>query len=296
MHRAKDAGGNQTMFFEEEMAKSAHQRFTIESELRQAVRSNELRLYLQPQVDSLGEIVSAEALIRWEHPERGLLPPGTFINIAEESDLIVDIGAWVLVEVCTLIARETMAGFPIRLSANISPRQFRRAGFVKYLKELLSTTGADPSQLILEITEGLFVNDIDDVIKKMNELTAIGIHFSIDDFGTGYSSLAYLKRMPIHELKIDKSFIQDAPSDPNDAALVETILSVANHLHLQVVAEGVETQAQADFLNFRAHILHQGYLYGKPVPAKQLISEWKMRGAFGMHTPTSGLPSHLSSN
>jgi EAL domain-containing protein (putative c-di-GMP-specific phosphodiesterase class I) len=176
------------------------------------------------------------------------------------------------------MARETMAGNPLRLSANISPRQFRQRGFVPWVKDLLAATGADPTHLTLEITEGLAIDNIDAIIAKMSELTALGIHFSVDDFGTGYSSLAYIKRMPIHELKIDKSFVQDAPIDPNDAALVETILSVASHMHLQVVAEGVETQAQADFLNARAGtqaLIHQGYLYGKPAPAEDWIARWR---------------------
>jgi diguanylate cyclase (GGDEF)-like protein/PAS domain S-box-containing protein len=278
LHRAKGAGGNQTAFFENDMGIAARQRYTIERELRHAIPAGELRLYLQPQVNAAGRPVGAEALVRWQHPERGLLPPGVFIGVAEESDLIVDLGAWVLSEVCHLMARETMTGNPLRLSANISPRQFRQRGFVPWIKDLLAATGADPTHLTLEITEGLAIDNIDAIVAKMSELTALGIHFSVDDFGTGYSSLAYLKRMPIHELKIDKSFVQDAPSDPNDAALVETILSVARHMRLQVVAEGVETEQQAEFLNIRAGergLIHQGYLYGKPAPAEDWIVRWR---------------------
>jgi diguanylate cyclase (GGDEF)-like protein len=278
LHRAKNAGGNQTAFFENDMGVAARQRFTIERELRRAIPAGELRLYLQPQVDAAGQLVGAETLVRWQHPERGLLPPGVFISVAEESDLIVDLGGWVLSETCQLMARETMAGNPLRLSVNISPRQFRQPGFVPWVRDLLAATGADPTHLTLEVTEGLVIDSIDAVVAKMNELTVLGIHFSVDDFGTGYSSLAYIKRMPIHELKIDKSFVQDAPVDPNDAALVETILSVARHMHLQVVAEGVETLAQAEFLNARAGtlgIIHQGYLYGKPGPAGDWIARWR---------------------
>ena len=275
LHRAKDAGGNQTAFFESDMGIAARQRYTIERELRRGIPAGELRLFLQPQVDADGRLAGAEALVRWQHPERGLLPPGVFIGVAEESDLIVDLGTWVLSESCHLMARETMAGNPLRLSVNISPRQFRQRGFVPWISDLLAATGADPTHLTLEVTEGLVIDDIDAVVTKMNELVALGIHFSVDDFGTGYSSLAYLKRMPIHELKIDKSFVQDAPLDPNDAALVETILSVARHMHLQVVAEGVETTAQADFLNKLARVIHQGYLYGKPEPAETWIARWR---------------------
>jgi diguanylate cyclase (GGDEF)-like protein len=275
LHRAKDAGGNQSAFFESDMGVAARQRYTIERELRRAIPADELRLYLQPQVDADGALTGAEALVRWQHPERGLLPPGVFIPVAEESDLIVDLGAWVLSETCRLMARETVAGNPLRVSVNLSPRQFRQPGFVPWIKDLLAATGADPTHLTLEVTEGLVIDNVDAVVAKMGELAALGIHFSVDDFGTGYSSLSYLKRMPIHELKIDKSFVQDAPVDPNDAALVETILSVARHMHLQVVAEGVETVAQAEFLNARAQVIHQGYLYGKPEPAETWIARWR---------------------
>jgi diguanylate cyclase (GGDEF)-like protein/PAS domain S-box-containing protein len=280
LHRAKDNGGNQTAFFDSDMGTTARQRYVIEGELRRAIRNEELRLYLQPQMAASGDVVGAEALVRWQHPERGLLPPGTFISIAEESDLIVDVGAWVLSEACRLMAQETMAGNPLRLSVNLSPRQFRQMGFVPWIKDLLSATGADPTHLTLEVTEGLVIDDIDAVVAKMGELTAIGIHFSVDDFGTGYSSLAYLKRMPIHELKIDKSFVQDVTIDPNDAALVETILSVARHMHLQVVAEGVETAAQAEFINARAGetgAIHQGYFFGKPEPAEAWLARWRQK-------------------
>jgi diguanylate cyclase (GGDEF)-like protein/PAS domain S-box-containing protein len=275
LHRAKDGGGNQSSFFDDAMGIAARQRYTVERELRHAIPAGELRLYLQPQVDAAGTPLGAEALVRWQHPQRGLMPPGTFIGIAEESDLIVDLGAWVLSEVCQLMATETMAGNPIKVAVNISPRQFRQPGFVAWLKDLITATGADPTQLTLEVTEGLVIDSIETVVARMSELTALGIHFSIDDFGTGYSSLAYLKRLPIHELKIDKSFVQDAPIDPNDAALVETILSVARHLHLQVVAEGVETAAQATFLDKQGDIIRQGYLYGKPEPAEYWVRRWR---------------------
>jgi diguanylate cyclase (GGDEF)-like protein len=275
LHRAKAAGGNQTAFFETSMGESAEQRFRVERELRGAIPAGELRLYLQPQVDQAETLVGAEVLVRWQHPERGLVPPGVFIPVAEESDLIVDLGTWVLMEACTLMAREDMAGHPLRLSVNISPRHFRKKEFVPWVRDLLSATGADPSHLTLEITEGLVLGDLNEVVAKMGELTALGIHFSVDDFGTGYSSLAYLKRLPIDELKIDKTFVQDAPTDPDDAALVETILSVAKHMHLKVVAEGVETEAQAAFLNARANVIHQGYLYGRPEPAETWIARWR---------------------
>ena len=274
LHRAKEAGGNRSTFFETDMSDSAEQRFQIERELRSAVSGNELRLYIQPQVNAQGEMLGAEALVRWLHPERGMIPPGVFIPIAEESDLILDVGGWVLAETLKLMARGDMGGTPFRLSVNLSPRQFRQPGFVAWLKNLLATTGADPNHLTLEVTEGLVIDNIHEVIARMSEIAELGVHFSIDDFGTGYSSLSYLKRLPVHELKIDRSFIQDAPHDESDAALVETILAVAHHMHLRVVAEGVETREQAEFLNRRADVLHQGYLYAKPMPASEWYERW----------------------
>lgn len=173
----------------------------------------------------------------------------------------------------------------MRVAVNISPRHFQKEDFVAQVKWLLAATGADPAHLVLEVTEGLVIDDFADVVTKMMELTMLGIHFSMDDFGTGYSSLSYLKRLPIHELKIDKSFIQDAPTDPNDAALVEAILAVAKHLHLQVVAEGVETQAQADFLNARGTVTHQGYLYGRPEPAGSWLQRLRQAEAASTGKP-----------
>ncbi|PLY12421.1 MAG: GGDEF domain-containing protein [Sedimenticola sp.] len=274
LHRAKDNGGNQSSFFESEMGEKAEQQFRIERELRIAIETGELRLYLQSQVNGDGQITGAEALVRWEHPERGLLPPGVFIPVAEKSDLIIDLDSWVLIETCELMARENMAGHPLRVSVNLSPRHFRQPGFVPWIRDLLTTTGVDPTRLTLEVTEGLFITDINDTIIKMSELCETGIHFSLDDFGTGYSSLSYLKRLPIQELKIDRVFVQDAPTDPDDAALVETILAVAENMHLRVVAEGVETPEQAAFFNNRESMLYQGYLYGKPTPAETWVQHW----------------------
>lgn len=277
MRQAKADGGGRTAFFETAMGEAVKDRYRMERELRQAIEENQLRLYLQSQVDENGRVIGAESLVRWQHPQRGLILPAAFIPLAEASDLIVAIDRWMMAEVCRLLARLDMEGRSIRVAVNISPRHFQKADFVEEIKRLLSASGADPSHLVLEVTENLMLGDIPDIVAKMTVLAARGIHFSMDDFGTGYSSLGYLKRLPIHELKIDRSFIQDAPSDPNDAALVETILAVAQHMHLRVVAEGVETQAQADFLNARGKVLHQGYLYGRPEPS----DIWLMRIAAG---------------
>jgi diguanylate cyclase (GGDEF)-like protein/PAS domain S-box-containing protein len=280
LHRAKEAGGNRTAFFEARMGEMVQHRFQVERDLRHGIQDGGLRLYLQPQVSADGVMVGAEALVRWQHPERGLVPPALFIPIAEETDLIADVDVWVLEEVCKLLARKEMADSRIRISVNVSPRHFRQAGFVEWIKQVLLIYGADPCRLTLEVTEGLVIDNVSDVIAKMNVLAEMGFHFSLDDFGTGYSSLAYLKRLPIHELKIDKSFVQDVTTNVNDGRLVETILSVAGHMGLKVVAEGVETQEQATFLNDRAIVVHQGFLYGRPEPVEQ----WLLR----CHPPKTG--------
>lgn len=267
MHLAKKNGGNQSMFFEPVMANLVEQRFQTERELRLAIPAGELMLYLQSQVNASGQVVGAEALVRWQHPVRGLVPPSLFIPIAEETDLIIDVDIWVLTETCRMLTREDIYSLPIRISVNISPRHFRQINFVASIKQILADTGADPTHLTLEVTEGLFIDNMSAVIAKMIELTSLGIHFSLDDFGTGYSSLSHLKRLPIHELKIDKTFVQDAPIDADDAALVESVLAIAKHMQLSVVAEGVETQEQAAFLNARGDVIHQGYLFSKPEPA-----------------------------
>ena len=236
LHRAKEAGGQQTAFFDADMGQVVSQRFAIEQDLRRGLDAGELRLYLQPQVNADGHTVSAEALVRWQHPDRGLVPPGLFVPVAEESGLIDQLGTWVLGEVCQHLGALHRAGLRRPISVNISPRQFHDPRFIPELLALLARTGAQAADLILEITEGVVVQKIDTVIHRMGELNRHGVRFSIDDFGTGYSSLSYLKNLPIHELKIDRSFVQDAPNDPSDAALVEAILSVARHLRLRVVA------------------------------------------------------------
>ncbi len=278
LSKAKDAGGNQTAFFEAGMDAAAQSRFQLERELRQGITAGELRLFLQPQVTTpLRQIVGFEALVRWQHPERGLISPGFFVSVAEESDLIVELGEWVLRRGCELVAEQTKKGNPFRISINVSPRHFRKPRFVPWLKEIIDSTEVDPAYLTLEMTEGLMIDNDQEVVGKMRNLQSMGIRFSVDDFGTGYSSLSYLKRLPIHELKIDKSFIQDAPTSPDDAALVETILKIAETFGLKVVAEGVETAEHAAFLNARAEIIHQGYLYGKPGPAEIWLKHFAKR-------------------
>ena len=282
LHRAKALGGGQVAFFEQEMGQAAEQRFRVERELRQAIGAGELRLFLQSQVDVQGHVVGAEVLVRWQHPRDGLVSPAVFIRVAEGSDLIVLLGRWVLEQSCQLLALPSFARQRVRLSVNLSARQFRQPDFVEGLRQILEHSGADPTLLTLEVTEGLVIDDFDDVVAKMRALVALGVEFSLDDFGTGYSSLAYLKRLPIRELKIDRSFVRDASNNADDGALVEAILSVARHFGMRVVAEGVETQAQADFLVAHAPaIVYQGFLFSRPEPAADWLARLAPVDALG---------------
>lgn len=288
LNRAKRGGGGQTAFFNATMGQAVGQRFAIEQDLRRGMAAGELRLFLQPQVDAHSKVVSAEALVRWQHPEKGLVAPALFIPVAEESGLIDQLGQWVLREVCQWLGLLHREGRRLPIAVNISPQQFHQGNFVSELLTLLASTGAQAEDLILEITEGVVMEEIDDVIERMKALNQHGVRFSIDDFGTGYSSLSYLKDLPIHELKIDRSFVQDAPQDPSDAALVEAILSVARHLELRVVAEGVEAPEQAAFFTRHAGVLMQGYLFGKPEPAGTVIK--RVTGVAGPPPPAPETP------
>ncbi len=275
LHKAKNGGPASVVFFDANMGESAQQQARLEQELRHAIASHELRLFIQSQVTHDRRVVGAEALVRWQHPVRGLVGPVEFIGLAEESGLIEALEAWVMSQALELIVRCEQAGRPLQLSVNVSPRHFQRPSFAGWMQSLLEQSGALPERLTIEMTESVAMHNFDAVVEKMTQLSDLGIHFSVDDFGTGYSSLAYLKRLPIHELKIDKTFVQDAPHDAGDAALVETILSVARHLKLRVVAEGVETEEHAHFLNERdASIVHQGYLYAKPQPVQSWLAQW----------------------
>lgn len=272
VHNAKDAGGNQTSVYNPAYSYALEQRFEIEHDLRIALEQNQLELYLQPQSNAQGEVVGAEVLLRWQHPVKGLISPGVFIPIAEQSDLIVDVGKWVLHEALKLLKQLPA---PLTLAINISPRQFRKFDFVYVVERELLRSKVDSSRLIIEVTENLLVDDISDIVAKMQELKKSGVQFSIDDFGTGYSSLAYLNRLPLDELKIDQSFIQSI-GDPNKEKLVETILSVTDHMKLRVVAEGVENQEQVEYLAGRAsQVICQGYWFGKPAPAQEWLVRWQ---------------------
>lgn len=277
MYRAKDRGRNTLAFFESTMQEAVAERYALDRELREALRDHQFELHLQSQVNANGVVIGAEALVRWRHPQRGLIMPASFIPLAEESGLIVQLGEWVLHEACTLIARLDAEGRGLRIAVNVSARQFQEADFVQQVRKILASTGADPAYLILEITESLLVEQVSEAIARMTELAALGLHFSIDDFGTGYSSLAYLKRLPLFELKIDKSFVLDIPHDSNDVALVETILSMARHLHFEVVAEGVENKAQLDFLCQLGCERFQGYYFHRPVEMRLWVEQLSVK-------------------
>jgi diguanylate cyclase (GGDEF)-like protein/PAS domain S-box-containing protein len=266
MFRAKDQGRNQVCFFEQGMHAAVQERLALEQDLKSAVANDALATYVQPQVDAKGRLTGGELLLRWSDPVRGAVPPARFIAAAEEAGLIARMGARVIHQACAALAELAQRGRALSISVNVSPRQFRQVDFVAQVRQALADTGAPAHLLTLEVTEGLLVENWQDTAERMNELVALGVRFSIDDFGTGYSSLAYLKKLPLYELKIDRSFVQDTPGDPNDAAIVQAILSVAGHLGLRVVAEGVETQEQADFLTSRHCDGLQGYLFGRPEP------------------------------
>ena len=272
MYRAKDDGRDTIRFFLPSMQAAADYRLALEKELRHAIERNELSLYFQPQVDYHGKILGAEALIRWIHPTKGFISPGVFIPIAEASGLILPIGEWVLSTACQHLNKWNNQGLGLtHLAINVSPRQFRQPEFVGQVEAILKATGADPTMLCFEITEGLVIDNIIDTIEKMQGLKKLGLQLSIDDFGTGYSSLTYLKKMPLDILKIDQSFVRDIETDANDAAIVATIIAMAKHLSLKVIAEGVETRPELDFLNQNGCAVFQGYLFSKPIPDHQFI-------------------------
>ncbi len=266
MYRAKAAGRNHIAFFEASMQQEVEAHLALEQDLSEALGQDQLALHLQSQVDPAGTVVGVELLMRWTHPVHGMVSPARFIPIAEETSLILHLGDWVLEQACRMQLRLQVAGHALPLSINVSPRQFHQADFVERVLAVLARTGAEGNQLVFEVTEGLLLENLDGTVARMNELATHGIRFSIDDFGTGYSSLSYLKRLPLHELKIDRSFIQDTPTDPGVTAIVQMILSMARHLGLKVVAEGVETRAQADFLAAHGCDKLQGYLYARPLP------------------------------
>ncbi len=270
MYQAKKEGRNTTRFYQEQMDQWIKKRLFLENGLRHAIKNNELELYYQPVIEiETKKIIGAEALLRWNHPEMGMVMPDEMIEIAEESGLIVPIGEWVLREACTQFVKwrshHLTKSHIQRIAVNVSAIQFKQSDFVEKVIRIVAETGIVPSMLELELTESMIIDKVDTVISKMNRLRKAGICLSMDDFGTGYSSLAYLKRLPFTTLKIDRSFVRDIMSDADDAVLVETILSMASIFELDVIAEGVETIEQFEFLERHGCQYFQGYLCSKPV-------------------------------
>ena len=268
MYKAKNSGRNTLRFFDPAMQTSLDERSALESDLRLALERGQLHLHYQAQMDGERHITGAEALLRWDHPERGLMLPGDFIPLAEETGLILPIGRWVLETACARIKAWSAdaATRALRLAVNVSARQFRQPEFVAQVSQVLSEAGADPARLKIELTEGLVIGDVDDAIVKMQTLKALGVGFSMDDFGTGFSSLSYLKRLPLEQLKIDRSFVQYLACDLNDAAIVQTIITMGKILGLDVIAEGVETEAQLECLTGYGCLASQGFLFARPLP------------------------------
>jgi len=276
LHRAKRQGGNTICFYHPDMQAEVDSRVAIGDGLRDAIKNHEFILHYQPQMDAKGQLLGAEVLLRWQHPERGMVPPGEFISVAEDTGLILEIGYWVLTEAVRTIAKWHASGLcersDLRLSVNVSPRQFHQPDFVLQVLRILKDADVPPSCIELELTESMLMDDLGSVIGKMAELRSHGVHISIDDFGTGYSSLAYLKKLPLDQLKIDQSFIRDITSESDSAAaVVETIISMARHLGLDVIAEGVETREQLDFLIDKGCEAFQGYYFDKPLPASKFV-------------------------
>jgi diguanylate cyclase (GGDEF)-like protein len=273
MYRAKEHGRNNFQFYTAEMNRLVNERLSLESSLRRALERNELILHYQPKMDlRTGDIVGVEALLRWQHPEWGLLYPDRFIGLAEETGLIVPIGEWVLRTACAQARAWQDAGLPpITMSVNLSARQFRQEALFKLVARILSETGLHPGHLEMEITESMVMHNAETAIAVLKGLKEIGVHLSVDDFGTGYSSLAYLKTLPIGILKIDRSFVQDieGPKGKKDGLLAQAIISLGHSLKLKVIAEGVEEKAQLDFLKANHCDEAQGYLFSRPVPPQE---------------------------
>ena len=268
MYQAKAAGRNTLRFFDPQMQAAVLARAALDADLRMGLQREELLLHYQPVVDGRNRIQGYEALLRWRHPQRGLVSPAEFIPLAEQSALILGMGQWVLRTACRqLVAWAREPGTrELSLAVNVSARQFRQNDFVAQVQAMLDETGANPQRLKLELTETVLISDVEDAIRKMGALRERGVRFALDDFGTGYSSLSYLKRLPLDQLKIDQSFVRDVLTDPNDAAIVRTILALAQSMELQAVAEGVENEGQRQFLLDNGCTVFQGYLFGRPGP------------------------------
>jgi diguanylate cyclase (GGDEF)-like protein/PAS domain S-box-containing protein len=271
MYEAKAHGRNTLRFFDPRMQTSVNSRIAMEAGLREAIERNHFVLHYQAQVTEQGRVIGAEALLRWLDPRRGMVSPAEFIPLAEETGLILQVGHWVLESACRQLAKWATqpALAQLTLAVNVSAKQFHQRDFVDQVLSTLHRTGAKPDRLKLEMTESLLLAHVEDVIAKMNALKGGGVTFSLDDFGTGYSSLSYLKRLPLDQLKIDQGFVREILSDPNDAAIAKMVIALADSMGLSVIAEGVETEAQRDFLSALGCHHYQGYLFSRPLPIQE---------------------------
>lgn len=274
MYHAKEAGRNNYQFFASEMKRKAMERYSLGVDLRHALERNELRLYYQPVFGmQAGKIESMEALLRWQHPELGLVSPQKFISLAEETGLIVPIGEWVLKTASLQIKTWQVQGYEVpRIAINLSTRQFRHKTLLSDISRVLGESKISSSCLSFEITESMLAQNVDESAKILNQLNEMGLEIALDDFGTGYSSLSYLKRFPITTLKIDRSFVRDIASDPNDAAIISAIIAMADSLNMRVVAEGIETEEQLNFLKKKGCRNYQGFYFSKPLPASEITA------------------------
>jgi diguanylate cyclase (GGDEF)-like protein len=270
MFQAKETGGQTMHFFDPALRTALNARASMEADIRHAIQVKEFALFYQPQLDA-GRLAGVEALIRWKHPRRGVLAPGAFISLAEETGLILPIGEWVLESACSQIAAWAKQDRTrhLTVAVNISARQLREPDFVSRVLAALDRTGADPTRLKLELTESMLVDNIESVIAKMSEIKAHGIGFSLDDFGTGYSSLSYLKRLPLDQLKIDRSFVRDIVEDLSSRAIAQSVISLGQVMNRSVIAEGVETEEQLECLTGLGCHAFQGFLFGPPVPLEE---------------------------
>jgi diguanylate cyclase (GGDEF)-like protein len=276
LYRAKEQGGNNYQFYTTGINAKALKRLTLESSLRRALERSEFEVYYQPQIDiNTMQVVGMEALVRWQHPELGLLPPAEFVPVAEDTGLLVLINEWVLQIACDQCSTWQENGLgPLSVAVNLSAHQFQQKSLPEAVARILRETGLSSQHLELELTESSIMKNTESAVKTLGELKEMGVSIAIDDFGTGYSSLGYLKRLPIDKLKIDRVFVRDVTTDPNDAALVMAIIALAHNLRLKVLAEGVETEEQLRFLHLLRCDEWQGYLYSAPLPAevfKQLL-------------------------
>ncbi|HLT13865.1 MAG TPA: EAL domain-containing protein, partial [Marinobacter sp.] len=286
MYQAKQLGRNTWQWFSEKMNTEANYRVKLRNQLQDAIDNEALTLFYQPVIDSRsGQAKSVEALVRWEHPEHGLVSPGDFIPLAEDTGQIIPLGKWVLNQACRDMMRLHAAGFrDSSVAVNVSPIQIRKAGFVEVVQDALRASGLPPAALELEVVESTVLYDTDQVIKTLYELRDMGVRIAIDDFGTGFSSLSYIKLMPANKIKIDRSFIKDVIQNRSDAAITQGVISMAHHLSLEVVAEGVETEAHAAFLRRHQCDLLQGYAFARPMPYDNLVEYMNLHGSRRDHS------------